>query len=678
MNAVGLRAPGAHPAPFIHVGRSWGETGRFIFAAILCVFAASATAGAQTAPSNLPFHSVYGRIGAQPGDSGPGSAIPFLTLQRAFTQSGNSGNFANVSGALTAGDCLKADASGNIVDSGTTSCGAGTNTPHTQDFIGGTDYTAGSTTTLTLSSAPSSTDLLVITFDGVGQNANTWSLAGAVVTFNAAIPTGTAVVEAKWSTSGTSSGVGSIGLSGSPLTGAVTISAGAGTSITQVGQNISIGTTAQVTSITDPAYGAKCDGQFISGQNGTGTNLTISSGSPNLFSSAGFFTAADVNKSIWVPGAGAAGVGLSTTIQTVTDATHVVLAANASTAVTAFATTNANPLVYGTDDTAAIQAAMTATPVGGTLFIPGKATGCLIKKQGANNYALLQDHPFNIVGHGHFSNLMTDPSIASTVDDLLIQVGSYDWAGTVWENFSIGASASFLPPTLLMYTRYGKRGMALVDSPAANFVNVIIRNMTIGESSNDYSLYVGNGTSSPSQSVLIQANNIWGGIHLQLVSDSFRILGNRLQGSSTFGGLFEFVAGAGKFVFSGGNNVTWAGGLKIESGFAPEVRNNYFEELYATSESNNAMVDFNGGVGTISFSAFTGNIVNASVSSTSRPVRYANVNGGSFGDNSITTLTSRTGVTSVSTLSCTAPNLWAIGAGSHFSTALASPNPFSC
>lgn len=661
MHAVGC------PTPF-HVGR-------LIFAAMLCVLAAPAVAEAQTAPSNLPFHSVYGRIGAAPGDTGAAQAIPFLSLQRAFTQSGNAGNLANVSGALTPGDCLKADASGNIVDSGTTSCGAGANTPHTQDFIGGTDYTAGTTTTLTLSSAPSATDLLVITFDGVGQNANTWSLSGAVVTFNAAIPTGTAVVEAKWSTAGTSSGVGSIGLSGSPLTGAVTISAGAGTSITQVGQNISIGSNTQVVSIKD--YGAKCDGQFISGQNGTGTNLTISSGSPNLFSSAGFFTAADVNKSIWVPNAGAAGAGLSTTIQTVTDATHVVLAANASTTLSGVAATNAAPFVYGTDDTAAIQAAMTATPVGGTLFIPGKATGCLIKKQGANNYALLQDHPFNIVGHGHFSNLMTDPSIASTVDDLLIQVGGYDWANTVWENFSIGASASFLPPTLLMYTRYGKRGMALVDSPAANFVNVIIRNMTIGESSNDYSLYVGNGTSSPSQSVFIQANKIFGGIHLELVSDSFRIKDNMLFGSSAFGGLMSFVGGAGKFSFVG-NNTTWAGGLKIESGFAPEVRNNYFEELYATSESNNAMVDFNGGVGTISFSAFTGNIVNGGVSSTSRPVRYANVNGGSFGDNTITTLTSRTGVTSVSTLSCTAPNLWAIGAGAHFSTALASPNPFNC
>ncbi|MCP3370778.1 hypothetical protein [Bradyrhizobium cajani] len=413
-------------------------------------------------------------------------------------------------------------------------------------------------------------------------------------------------------------------------------------------------------------YGAKCDGQFISGQNGVGTNLTINSGSPNLLSSAGFFTAADTGKRIWVPNAGVAGAGLSTTIQTVTDATHVVLAANASTTVTAFATTNAKPLVYGTDDTAAIQAAMTATPVGGILDIPGQQTGCLIRQQGSNVYALLQDHPFSIRGHGHFSNLMTFPDTPSTVDNLYVQTGSYDWANTVWENFSIGDSASFLPNTLLMYTRHGKRGLALVENTAP-YVGIVVRNMSIGESGNDYSLYLGNSGSA--QFNLIMSNKIWGGVRLNNVADSHRILYNTLQGSSTFGGLIEMVAGAGKFSFIG-NNTTWAGGLKIESGFAPEVRNNYFEELYATSESNNAMVDFNGGIGTISFPAFTGNIVNAGVSTTSTPVRYANVNLGNFGDNTLSATPARTNVTSVTTLSCIAPNFWLTG-GTHFSTALA-------
>lgn len=35
---------------------------------------------AQSAPANLPYHTIYGRLGATPGDTGPGQAIPFATL----------------------------------------------------------------------------------------------------------------------------------------------------------------------------------------------------------------------------------------------------------------------------------------------------------------------------------------------------------------------------------------------------------------------------------------------------------------------------------------------------------------------------------------------------------------------------------------------------------------------
>jgi hypothetical protein len=604
------------------------------------------------------------------------------------TRSGNTTSFATTSGALTSGDCVKIDANGNLADNGA-GCGANSNTPHTQDFLAVTNFTAGTTTSLTLSSAPTSTDLLIIAFDGVWQNANTWSLAGAVVTFNAAIPLNTQVVEAKWSTSSTLAGVGSITANAVPLTGAVTLASGTiGPDITAVGSTITFTTKALnvicglVPSACTAAlgytnimwYGAKCDGVYASNQNAayTATNLSITSGTPNLLSSGSTFTSADVGKSIWVPGAGAAGVGLSTTIAAFVDATHVTLGANASTTVTAVAATQANPFVYGTDDTTNIQAAMTATPTGGTLLIPGSTTGCLIKKQGANAYALLQDHPFNIRGQGHFSNLMTDPSIASTVDNLLVQTGSFgDWANIVWENFSIGDSASFFPPSLLMYTRHGKRGLALVDSATIAFAGIIVRNMSIGESGNDYSLYLGNATGlgGAQFNIIGPLNKIWGGVRFEGVADSNRIFMNTLQGSSTFGGLFSHIAGAGKFEFSS-NNVTWAGGFKLESGFKPSVIHNYFEELYATSESNNALVDFNGGAGTISLPLFWDNIVSAAVSSTSTPVRYSNSTGGIFGGNSLSTSTSRTLVTSTITLNCTAPNNW-IGGGTHFSTALA-------
>ena len=76
--------------------------------------------------------------------------------------------------------------------------GGGGGTAVVQDFVGGVDYTAGSTTTLTLSSTPLSTAAVRVYFDGVEQAANTWSLSTATITFNAAIPLHTAIVEVGW------------------------------------------------------------------------------------------------------------------------------------------------------------------------------------------------------------------------------------------------------------------------------------------------------------------------------------------------------------------------------------------------------------------------------------------------------------------------------------------------
>ena len=59
-----------------------------------------------------------------------------------------------------------------------------------------TDYTAGSTTQLTMSAGTDVTaNVVTITFDGVVQHSNTWSLALGVVTFNSAIPVGTSAVQ---------------------------------------------------------------------------------------------------------------------------------------------------------------------------------------------------------------------------------------------------------------------------------------------------------------------------------------------------------------------------------------------------------------------------------------------------------------------------------------------------
>ena len=96
------------------------------------------------------------------------------------------------------------------------------------------------------------------------------------------------------------------------------------------------------------AYGAKGDGKIIN-------DATIAGGALSTLTSAtANFTAADTGKFIMVNGAlGAAATPLITTI-TYVSATTVTLAAAATTAI------SGNSAIYGTDDTAAVNSAVTA------------------------------------------------------------------------------------------------------------------------------------------------------------------------------------------------------------------------------------------------------------------------------------------------------------------------------
>jgi hypothetical protein len=137
------------------------------------------------------------------------------------TRSGNTTKFVTLSGSTTATNCAQWDAGGNLIQSGAP-CGVGTNISYAQDFIAGVGFTAGVTTALTVTNTPLSTQSTSVYFDGVRQSANTWSLAGATVTFSAAIPLNVQVVEiSSLSTTVLPTWVTSIGL----LTGDVTRSA---------------------------------------------------------------------------------------------------------------------------------------------------------------------------------------------------------------------------------------------------------------------------------------------------------------------------------------------------------------------------------------------------------------------------------------------------------------------
>lgn len=76
-------------------------------------------------------------------------------------------------------------------------------------FVGGVDFIGGTTTTLTLSQNYGIASNLWVAFDGVEQGADTFSLNGTTLTFNAPIPVGTNKVYVK---GGTTLSIGTIGI----------------------------------------------------------------------------------------------------------------------------------------------------------------------------------------------------------------------------------------------------------------------------------------------------------------------------------------------------------------------------------------------------------------------------------------------------------------------------------
>lgn len=70
-----------------------------------------------------------------------------------------------------------------------------------QRFSAGSGFTAGSTTTLTITSNPGSANNIDVYFDGQYQHHDQWSITGTTITFTAAIPLGTSVVEVKYGNS---------------------------------------------------------------------------------------------------------------------------------------------------------------------------------------------------------------------------------------------------------------------------------------------------------------------------------------------------------------------------------------------------------------------------------------------------------------------------------------------
>jgi len=66
------------------------------------------------------------------------------------------------------------------------------------NFTAGVGFTAGSSTTVTLSGVPATENAIIVTMDGVTQHHDTYSVSGTTLTFDTAIPSGVSNIEVQF------------------------------------------------------------------------------------------------------------------------------------------------------------------------------------------------------------------------------------------------------------------------------------------------------------------------------------------------------------------------------------------------------------------------------------------------------------------------------------------------
>jgi hypothetical protein len=421
--------------------------------------------------------------------------------------------------------CRTSSGTGNVllpVTSGDLACFSGTNgqmgdcglpplspvAPHTEDFLAGTSFTPGVTASLTLSSTPIATDLLAITFDGIAQSQNTWSLSGATVTFNAAIPANTQVVEARWSSTVTA---GTVVSSINSLTGGINLLGGPQTNLSVSGQSITVGNGVKVT----------CDG--------------------------------------------------------------------------------------ATDAAPTLQAAINATPVGGTLYIPFQGTGACLLNSAFNGFAvLLFSQPLKLICD---PGVWLEPSSAITNSQSIL----YFIAPTTLELLqpkTVISGCKIGNPNAT--TRFGNHGIVF-DTTAgitSEFVQPLVENVKITYANIDpHSCFlelsgcailvdnVASNTTGGTLGATFRNSMLAGGVYLSHAGDSITISDvffppDLTDANASQEGVYaNLISGAGALRLENVNCQVLDGCLVVDNATSVFVTNPNWEQIALNSENNSTMTD---------------------------------------------------------------------------------------
>lgn len=269
-----------------------------------------------------------------------------------------------------------------------------------------------------------------------------------------------------------------------------------------------------------------------------------------------------------------------------------------------------------TDDTAAIQAAISSTPNGGRLQIPtGKCVVCA-------GLPLVVTHAIQMIGTGWTvqgtsfadyagSILSVCAGASATTDVITLRPALNDGLKVQLSDFAI-LPVSGTPG------RYG----VVLDGANGYLVHNDLVNLHIGPLGSSAIHAEGSGIAQGTPVITnVTRSRLNGGISVTNLGDTFRIENNQITGAGFALQVTGSQAGATVLILAG-NNITSTAGVYLGPGTdGAQILHNEFETLSGWTGSNGSMLDIDGGVANRAFdinvlgntfamlSPFTGNSV---------------------------------------------------------------------
>jgi hypothetical protein len=215
-----------------------------------------------------------------------------------------------------------------------------------------------------------------------------------------------------------------------------------------------------------------------------------------------------------------------------------------------------------TDDTSAIQAAINATPYGGTLYIPAGR----YKLIGSGATILSRNTPINIFGDGMASTVLAAANTVPNTRDWLTFDATATGLGWSVRGLCFGDGASLFGRHHIRFTTSG--GFAY---------NIVIADNFFVENPNGHNIKAESGAIAFSQ---IIRNNL-ASINLISPGDNVAIQDNIITSvnsvSQRYGIFANPVAGAADLRIVGNVLATRNGAIVLDSGTTPIIRDNEFE-----------------------------------------------------------------------------------------------------